>query len=51
MPREQALKTAYLLALNKSLANIRDEQVKTGVKALIEETRKELDEMKQTGKK
>ena len=44
--KEQALKTAYLMALNKSLDNIKDEQVKSGVKGLIEQTQKELDEMK-----
>ena len=51
VPKEQALKTAYLMALNKSLANINDEQVKNGVKALIEQTQRELNEMKQVGAK
>ncbi len=46
VPKEQALKTAYLMALNKSLANIKDENVKGGVKGLIEQTQKELDELK-----
>lgn len=46
VPKEQALKTAYLLALNKSLANIKDENVQNGVKGLIAQTQKELDEMK-----
>ena len=46
VPKEQALKTAHLMALNKSLANIRNENAKNGVKALIEQTQKELDEMK-----
>ena len=45
-PKEQALKTAYLIALKKSLANIKDEQVQGGVKGLIVQTQKELDEMK-----
>ena len=45
-PKEQALKTAYLMALNKSLSNIKDEQVKNGVKGLIDQTQKELDDMK-----
>lgn len=51
VPKEQALKTAYLMALNKSIANIKDEQVLNGVKGLIEQTQKELDELKQTSKK
>ncbi|HKP69048.1 MAG TPA: S41 family peptidase [Pyrinomonadaceae bacterium] len=46
VPKEQALKTAHLMALNKSLGNIKDENMKNGVKALIEQTQKELDEMK-----
>ena len=48
--KEQALKVAYLAALNKSLANIKDEQVKSGVKGLIEQTQKELDEMRNVAK-
>jgi retinol-binding protein 3 len=46
VPKEQALKTAYLMALNKSLPNIKDENMKGGVKGLIEQTQKELDELK-----
>jgi retinol-binding protein 3 len=46
VPKELALKTAYLMALNKSLANLKDEKVKSGVKGLIEQTQKELDGMK-----
>jgi C-terminal processing protease CtpA/Prc len=46
IPKDQALKTAYLMALNKSLANIKDEQVQGGVKGLIAQTQKELDELK-----
>jgi len=46
VPKEQALKTAYLMALNKSLANLKDEQVINGVKGLIAQTQKELDDMK-----
>lgn len=49
VPKEQALKTAYLMALNKSLTNIKDEQVKNGIKGLIDQTQKELDELKQVG--
>jgi retinol-binding protein 3 len=48
--KEQALKMAYLMALNKSLTNIKDEQVKSGVKGLIEQTQKELDELKNVAK-
>ncbi len=51
LPKEQALKTAYLMALKKSLGNIKDEQVKNGVNGLIEQTQKELDELKATAKK
>lgn len=43
VPKEQALKVAYLAALKKSLLNIKDENVKNGVKQLIDETQKELD--------
>ena len=43
VPKEQALKVAYLAALKKSLANIKDENVQKGVKQLIDETQKELD--------
>ncbi len=46
LPKEQALKTAYLMALNKSMASLKDENVKNGVKSLIEQTQKELDEIK-----
>ena len=45
-PKEQALKIAYLTALNKSAAGLKDENVKKGVKGLIEQTQKELDELK-----
>lgn len=34
------------MALNKSLPNLKDESLKAGVKSLIEQTQKELDEMK-----
>ncbi len=46
VPKEQALKTAYLMALTKSVETIKDENVKGAVKQLIEQTKKELDEMK-----
>jgi C-terminal processing protease CtpA/Prc len=51
VPKEQALKTAYLMALKKSMVNIKNEQVANGVKELIEQTQKELDEMKRTASK
>lgn len=43
VPKEQALKVAYLAALKKSLANMKDENVKNGLKQLIDEAQKELD--------
>ena len=43
VPKEQALKVAYLAALKKSLVNIKDENVQKGVKQLIDETQKDLD--------
>ena len=46
VPKDQALKVAYLMALNKSLPGIKDENVRNGVKGLIEQTQKELDELK-----
>lgn len=46
VPKEQALKTAYKMALNKLLENTTDEQLKSSLKELIEKTQKEMDEMK-----
>ena len=46
VPKEQALKVAYKMALERSLANIKDPQVQNGVKGLIAQTQKELDDMK-----
>jgi C-terminal processing protease CtpA/Prc len=46
VPKDLALKTAYLMALTKSVNNIKDDGIKNGVKGLIQETQKELDEMK-----
>jgi C-terminal processing protease CtpA/Prc len=43
---EAALKTAYLLALNKARDKQTDEAAKNSLKQLIEETQKELDAMK-----
>jgi hypothetical protein len=44
--RDQALPTAYLLALNKAYEKAKDENLKTDIKAVIDKTQKELDEMK-----
>ena len=46
VPKEQALKVAYLMALKKSVDTIKAENVKNGVGELIAQTQKELDEMK-----
>jgi hypothetical protein len=48
VPRDQALKTAYLLALNKAVDKAKDEQLKAVIRNLINQTQKELDEMKKT---
>lgn len=44
--KDLALKTAHLMALNKVLAKTSDEEFKNNLKARIEQTQKELDEMK-----
>lgn len=49
VPKEQALKVAYISALKKSLANISDENAKNGVRQLVDEAQKELDQL--VGKK
>lgn len=46
VPQNQALKTAYLLALNKLLETAKDERFTNALKRLIEQTQKELDEIK-----
>jgi C-terminal processing protease CtpA/Prc len=46
VPKEQALKTAYLMALKKSVVNAKDDGLKSAINGLIEQTQKELDEMK-----
>lgn len=46
VPKEQALKVAYKMALEKSLLAIKDPQVQNGVKGLIAQTQKELDDLK-----
>ena len=50
VPKEQALKTAYLMALTKSVASLKDENIKRGVNGIIEQTQKELDEMQKAKK-
>ena len=50
VPQEQALKTAYLLALNKSLEKADSDGMKDALKRLIEQNQKELDEMKKVAK-
>lgn len=51
VPKEQALKLAYLMALKKSVDSIKDENTRNGVKGLIDQTQKELDDMKNIAKK
>ena len=46
VPKDQALKVAYMAALTKSVEGIKDDSVKNGVKGLIAQTQKELDELK-----
>jgi C-terminal processing protease CtpA/Prc len=46
VPRDQALKTAYLLALNKALEKAKDVNLKNNIRDVIDRTQKELDEMK-----
>ena len=46
VPKEQALKVAYKMALEKSLVAIKDPQVQNGVKGLIAQTQRELDDLK-----
>ena len=50
VPKEQALKTAYIMALTRSLENIKYENAKQGVRELIEATKKELEDLKKTAK-
>ena len=50
-PKEQALKIAYIMALNKQLERTKDENLKAALKDLIEENQKELDTMKGEAKK
>jgi retinol-binding protein 3 len=45
VPKEQALKVAYLAALKKSAAKEKDEELKNALNKLIEQTQKELGEL------
>ena len=51
VPKEQALTTAFLVALNKALEKAKDENLKANLKDVIDRTQKELDEMKKTAVK
>jgi C-terminal processing protease CtpA/Prc len=51
VPRDQALKTAYLNALNKAYEKAKDENLKTNIKRVIDQTQKELDDMKASASK
>ncbi len=51
VPKEQALKTAYILALNKTLEKAKEDELKNALKDLIEQNQKELDEMKKVAAK
>lgn len=50
VPKEQALKVAYLMALRKLVETVKDDGIKGAMTRLIEETQKELDEMKKVAK-
>ncbi len=51
VPKDQALKVAYLEALKKSQALATEANVKNGLKGLIDQTQKEIDEMRKTAVK
>jgi len=46
VPIELALKTAYLMALNKQAERVKDDDLKASLKELIGQTQKELDDLK-----
>ncbi len=50
VPKEQALKTAYIMALTKSADIMKDEDIKAELKQLIDKSKKELDEIKKNAK-
>jgi C-terminal processing protease CtpA/Prc len=51
VPKEQALQTAYLMALNSVLKKADNDELKNALKGLIDRTQKELNEMKNVSKK
>ncbi len=51
VPKEQALKVAYIATLKKSMDAAKDENLKNGLKGLVEKVQKELDEMKNVASK
>lgn len=51
VPKEQAMKTAYLAAMKKSSEKTKNDFLKNALKQIIEQTQKELDDMKSTSKK
>lgn len=50
VPKEQALKVAYLTALKRSASGEKDARLKAQLQTLVDETQKSLDEMKSTTK-
>lgn len=46
VPKEQALKVAYLMALKKSVDGIKNENIKADVKTMIDEVQKQLDDLR-----
>jgi hypothetical protein len=50
VPKELALKTAHLMALNKLVEKAADENLKNALKGLIIQTQKEIDELKKGAK-
>ena len=50
VPKEQALHTAQIVALNKLMAASKDEEFRRGIKERIDTLQKELDDMKKTAK-
>ena len=46
VPKEQALKTAYVMALNKQLERAKDDDLKAAIKDLISQNQKEMDDLK-----
>ncbi|MEQ1645288.1 MAG: S41 family peptidase, partial [Pyrinomonadaceae bacterium] len=51
VPKEQALKVAYLTALKKSITTQKDENLKRQLQELIDETQKQLDGMRSDARK